>query len=128
MATPQANVSSITQIWNFSKLKGQENYHQWSKKMKSALRYNGLWEIVENGMFAFPADLPEEETVQEQQADGTIVTRITVAEPTQAEAAAYQAELKVWKDLNNHASELIYSMCEDKPAEAIEDEEVAMNR
>ena len=78
--------------------------------MKSALVYSDLWDVVQNANKDFPTDLP-----------------VTPA-PTAAQATAYQAQLKTWKQTNNQASELIYSMCEDKPAEAIEDDEVAMNR
>lgn len=48
--------------------------------------------------------------------------------PTNEQLLAYQAEIKAWEGLNNQAAALIYSMCEDGPAESIEDEEVAMNR
>ena len=102
--------AALTQIWQFPKLKGQENYQPWAKKMKSALKYSGLWEIVEDGSAMFPEDLP------------------TAPAPTEAQALAYQEAVKVWKNLNNQASELIYSMCEDKPSEAIEDVEVAQHR
>lgn len=128
MATMQAFSAAQAQIWDFPKLKGQENYQPWAKKMKSALKFNGLWKIVEQGLETFPADLPVQETVAEQQSDGTIRNRITREGPTEAQVNTYQAEMKTWKGLNNQASELIYTKCEEKPAEAIEDEEFATNR
>ena len=48
--------------------------------------------------------------------------------PTNEHLLADRAETKVWKERNNQAAALIYSMCEDGPAESIEDEEAAMNR
>ena len=50
LASAQAfnlQATAMTQIWNFPKLKGQENYHSWSKKMKSALKHSDLWKIGE---------------------------------------------------------------------------------
>ena len=122
------HAAALTQIWNFPKLKGQENYQPWAKKMRSALKYCGLWDIVEQGIGMFPEDLPERQSEEERLADGTIRTRVIVHGPSNEQVLAYQADMKVWKEVNNQASELIYSMCEDKPAEAIEDDEVAMNR
>ncbi len=122
------NATASTQIWNFPKLKGQENYHRWSKKMKSALKYCGLWDIVENRAIGYPEELPEEQTVIEQLADGTGRQRITVPGPSNEQVQARQVQLKAWQHLNNQAAELIYSMCEENPSVAIEDEDVAMNR
>lgn len=78
--------------------------------MKSALKYSGLWQIVEEGNDIYPGDLPTEPV------------------PTMPQARTHDAALKSWKDLNNQAAELIYLMCEDKPAEAIEEEDVSQNR
>ena len=44
---------------------------------------------------------------------------------SKVEIWAHEASLKSWK---NQASELICSMCDDEPAEGVEDENVAMNR
>lgn len=104
------HAAAMTQIWNFPKLKGQENYQPWSKKMKSALKYSGLWKIVEDGMNVFPTDLPEDPV------------------PTKVQIIAYQANVKTWKELNTQAMELIYSMCEDKPSDVIEDQTYATSR
>ena len=113
MATNQSqsfnmNANALTQIWNFPKLKGQENYQPWSKKMRSALKYCNLWEVVDQGSALFPDNLSDA--------------------PTTAQAAAYKLAVKIWKNLNNQASELIYSMCDEKPAEAIKNDELAINR
>ena len=113
------NAASLTQIWNFPKLKGQENYQPWSKKMKSALEFSGLWDIVEQGPQMFPDDLPKGQT----DAQG----RVTRG-PTEGQVRKYDSNLKEWNTLNSQASELIYSMCEEKPAEAIKEEEIATNR
>lgn len=78
--------------------------------MKSALKYSGLWEIVEPGATLIPKDLHADPA------------------PSEVDIRAYEASLKCWKDLNNQASELIYSMCDDKPAKTIKDEDMAMNR
>ena len=102
--------AALTQIWAFPKLKGQENYQPWAKKMRSALKYSGLWQIVESGRKLFPNDLSVEPP------------------PTEEQVTAYQKSITSWKDLNNQAAELIYSMCEEKPAEAIEDVDLAMSR
>ena len=113
MATTEAfniHATALTQIWNFPKLKGQESYQPWSKKMKSALKYCSLWDIVNQGLTLFPDNLP------------------TNPQPTNEQVLAYNAAMKTWKDFNSQASELIYSMCEDKPAEAIEDKEITMNQ
>ena len=48
--------------------------------------------------------------------------------PTVAAQRTYDAALKAWKDVNNQAAELIYSMCEEKPVEAIEEEDEAYAR
>lgn len=77
MATTQSqsfnmNANALTQIWNFPKLKGQENYQPWSKKMRSALKYCGLWEVVDQGIGIFPDDPP------------------TAPAPTAVQAAAYE--------------------------------------
>ena len=69
----------------------------------------GLWEIVDQGTNIFPKDLPTDPV------------------PTNAQAAAYELAVKRWKDLNNQASKRIDSMCDEKPAKSIEDEDVAMN-
>ena len=37
----------------------------------------------------------------------------------------YEAVYKFWKEVNNQAVALIYSICEDKPVEGIEEERVA---
>lgn len=95
--------------------------------MKSALKYSGLWDVVEQGVELLPEDLPLQRTVQQTLADGTVQNQI-IPGPTNAEVLAYDAAVKAWKDLNNQATELIYSMCEEKPAEAIEDIEHATNR
>ena len=52
--------NALTQIWNFLKLKGQENYQPRSKKIKSALKYYGLWKVVNQGIESFPTDLSED--------------------------------------------------------------------
>ena len=76
--------------------------------MKSALKYSGLWEIVDQGLAKFPEDLPED--------------------AEEAAVLTYQTDLKAWNEVNNQAAELIYSMCEEKPAEAIEDINTAISR
>lgn len=96
--------------------------------MKSALKYCGLWDVVEQGSALFPDDLLEEVIVTDTLADGTHRTRTTVPGLTNQQVLRYETDIKAWKDLNNQASELIYSMCEDKPVEVIEDEEVAIMR
>ena len=106
MAAPQASfnmqtAAAWTHIWSFPKLKGQKNYQLWAKKMKSALKYSGLWHIVEQGSDTYPTDLPIE---------------------------SHEVALKAWKEVNDQAAELIYSMCEKKPAEAIKNEHIAQNR
>ena len=77
MAT-QSNVvqaNGLTQIWNFEKLKGQVNYLPWSN-MKSALRFSGLWEVVESNKI-FLDDLP------------------TALTPTNAQVLTYDAAVKL---------------------------------
>lgn len=128
MATTVHNAGALNQIWSFPKLKGQDNYQPWAKNMKSALRYCGLWEVTEVGLEVFPDDLPVEEIQEETLQDGTVRRRTIKAGPTNAEILVFQKGVKDWKDLNNQAAELIYSMCEEKPKEAIEEEEYAMNR
>ena len=126
MATSQLTIGAgvaLTQIWDFPKLKGQENYHFWLKKMRSALNYCGLWDVVDS-TDSFLTDPSNSRDVL--QADGSITQTQHVA--TQEEALAYQAALKQWKNLNNQAAELIYSMCTEKPADSIEDEPIARNR
>ena len=48
-------------------------------------------------------------------------------EPTPIVVATriYEAAYKSWKEVNNQAVALIYSICEDKPAERIEEERIA---
>ena len=114
MTAPQATfnmqTAALTQIWSFPKLKWRENYQPWAKKMKSALKYSGLWQIVEQGNDTHPDDLP------------------TDPAPTVAATRAHEASVKAWNEVNNKAAALIYSMCEENPAVAIEDEDVAQNR
>ena len=98
-STVMQNVSH-NQIWNFPKLKGQENYEPWSRKMRNALIYCGLWEIVETGKDSFPEDTAT-----------TAPQRLT-----------HEAAVRTWEEKNSQGAALIYSMCEDKPAEAIEEE------
>ena len=128
MATTSNNAAALTQIWTFQRLKGQENYQAWSKNMKSALKYCGLWRVVEEGSASFPDDLPEEQVTQETLQDGSIRNRVIAQRPTNAEVLAYQAKVDRWKELNDQAAELIYSRCDDKPKVAIEDVDLAMNR
>ena len=117
MSTPQPSSSlqmsamaQMTQIWVFPKLKGQENYQSWARKMQSALMFSNLWDIVEQGIDMRSAELP------------------TDPAPTAAATRIYEAAYKSWKEVNNQAAALIYSMCEDKPAEGIEEERVAQLR
>ena len=86
-----AQIDAITQVWNFPKLKGQENYHSWAKKMRKALKYNALWDMVN-------------------------------------EAQTHQTAVTAWKTMNAQAGGLIHSMCEEKPAEKIEDLPTATER
>ena len=53
---------------------------------------------------------------------------IDVAGPTEAQVRQFNTEHDHWMDLNSQTMELIYTMCEDKPREYIEDEEYAQNR
>ena len=101
--------AALIQNWVFPKLKGQENYQPWAEKMESALKNSGLWQTVEQGR-----DVPNDLS----------------ADPpaTEAQIRTNEADPKAWKDVNNQAAELIYTMCEEKPAEAIEEEEIAQNR
>ena len=120
----------MARIWDFPKLKGQENYQPWSKSMKSALRYSRLWEIVERGLEIYPAELPEErshvERANEEHPEDRVV--IDQAGPTEAQTRQFSADHDHWMDLNSQTMELIYTMCEDKPREYIEDEEFAQDR
>lgn len=75
--------NALTQIWNFPKLKGQENYQPWFKKMKSALKYCDLWKVIEQGIEAFFRDLLNEPA------------------STNAQALVYQVTVQTWKDRNN---------------------------
>ena len=129
MTSYAMNPAGLTKIWDFTRLKGQDNYHDWSKNMKSALKYSGLWDIVEQGHELLPDDLPQEEFVMETGVDEQPpVKRVTKPGPSREEVKEYQNDLKKWKDLNNQASELIYTMCDNRPKEAIEDVEHAMSR
>lgn len=114
---------ALTQIWDFLKFKGQENYHFWSKKMRSALNYCGLWDIV-GFMDIFLRDFSTTEEVTAE--DGTVIISTHVF--TRDEVLAYQNAMKEWRSLNNQVSELIYSMCNEKLADSIEDEELVRNR
>lgn len=102
MAAASAGMQNVSrsQIWNFPKLKGQENYESWSKKMRNALIYCGLWEIVETGRDSFPEDTAT-----------TAPQRLT-----------HEAAVRTWEDKNSQSAAFIYLMCEHKPAEAIEEE------
>ena len=104
-STGMQNVSH-NQIWNFPKLKGQENYEPWSKKMRNALTYTGLWEVVETGRASYPEDTAT-----------TAPQRVT-----------HEIAVRTWDEKNSQGAALIYSMCEDKPAEAIEDEASSYDR
>lgn len=114
MATTQASnkhAASLTEIWNFPKLKGRDDYQPWAKRMKSALKYCGLW-VVTSDSNHIPTRPPLDDDVN--------------AVPDRVEA--YDEAEILWTSLNNHASGLIYSMCEETPAESIEDEKIAINR
>ena len=120
--------AATARIWDFPKLKGQENYQPWCKSMKSALRYSRLWDVVED-LSTFPDDLPKEVShVVAATADRPEETVIDTPGPTEAQIKQYDTDINNFKDLNSQASELIYSMCEDKPREYIEDEEFAADR
>ena len=81
--TIQLSHAALTQIWNFPKLKSQQNYQSWVKKMKSALMYSDLWNVVQN-------------------ANKDFLTNLSVTSaPTTAQATAYQTQLKTWKQTNN---------------------------
>ena len=94
-----AQIGAITQVWNFPKLKGQEKYHSWAKKMREALKYNALWDMVNEAQVIPPL----------------------AANATSAQAQAHETQLTVWKAMNAQAGGLIHSMCEEKPADKIED-------
>ncbi|CAF9916357.1 hypothetical protein IMSHALPRED_003053 [Imshaugia aleurites] len=126
MVSNSMNAADPTEIWDFHKLRGRDNYHVWSEKMKSALKYSRLWDVVEQGHALLSDDSSGKQTVQEQQQDGTVTVRVIVPIPEQV--LTYESSLKEWKKLNNQAAELIYTMCEDQPAESIEDVDGAMNR
>ena len=53
---------------------------------------------------------------------------IDKAGPTEAQVLKYAADFDHWTDLNTQAMELIYTICEEKPAESIEEEEWATQR
>ena len=121
--------AAMALIWDFPKLKGQENYHPWSKNMKSALRYSRLWDIVDHGVNMLPDDMPEEESHMEAAANGQPERKvIDKPGPTETQVKQYETSLEHWKDLNSQAMELIYAMCENEPREYVEDEEWATNR
>ena len=98
MATA-AQLDASNQIWNFPKLKGQENYCPWAKKMREALDYNGMWEMVSQKHVISPI----------------------VADATPAQQEAYQASVTTWNTMNTQSKCLIYSMCEDEPGDKITD-------
>ena len=121
--------AALARIWDFPKLKGQENYQPWAKHMKSALKYNRLWDIVEKGVELLPEEPPKEKSHMEQGAEGEQPRRvIDQPGPTVQEALKYKEALDEFQDQNSQAAELIYAMCEDKPAEYIKDDEWATNR
>ena len=101
-----AQIGAITQVWNFPKLKGQENYHSWAKKMREALKYNALWDIVNEAQVVPPL----------------------VANATPEQLQTHQTAVATWKTMNAEAGGLIHSMCEEKPADKIEDLSTATER
>ena len=107
MAMTTASSAIHTQIWIFPKLKGSENYHPWAKKMRSALNFSGYWDIVEKGRGTYPEDTYNQ---------------------TPAQRAIFDGLVNAWNEKNNQAAELIYSMCEEKPGEGVEDEPTAGER
>ena len=125
---PNSNIAAVNQVWIFDKLKGQTNYHPWSKRMKSALKFSRLWDVVDQGTRLLPANLPEEELGHETTPQGEERTWVITPGPTPDEILAYQKAVESWKDLNSQAAELIYTMCEDIPAEAIEETDSAAKR
>ncbi len=96
MAT-SAQFGAASQVWNFPKLKGQQNYYPWAKKMRVALSYNDMWERV---------------STQE-------VPPLIVDNATQEQQQLYQATMVEWRRYNAQAMALIHSMCEEKPGDKI---------
>ena len=94
-----AQIGAMIQVWNFPKLKGQENYHSWAKKMREALKYNTLWDIINEAQIVPPV----------------------VANVTPKQLQAHQTAVTAWKTMNAQAGGLIHSMCEENPADKIED-------
>ena len=104
-STGMQNVSH-NQIWNFPKLKGQENYEPWSKKMRNALIYTGLWEVVDTGRATYPEDTTT----------------------TAPQRLAYEVVIRIWEEKNSQGAALIYFMYKDKLIEAIEEKISSYNR
>ena len=111
----------MARIRDFPKLKGQENYHPWSKNMKSALKCSRLWDIVDYGVDMLRDDVPEEEW--QQQMDNRSGKSLTNPVPPRHKSKQYETDLEHWKDLNSQARELIYALCEEETCEYIEDDE-----
>ena len=104
MTAPHTSVlqsAAMLRIWDFPKLKGQENYQPWAKSMKSALRYSRLWEIVEKGMGLYPSELPEETSHVERANDEHPEDRVVIdrAGPTEAQIKQYNTEHDHWMDM-----------------------------
>ena len=101
-----AQIDAITQVWNFPKLKGQENYYSWAKKTREALKYNALWDMV-----------------NEAQVLSSLVVNAT---PEQLQV--HETQVIAWKVMNAQVEGLIHSMCEEKSADKIEDLSIATER
>ena len=101
-----AQIGAITQIWDLPKLKEQEDYHSWAKKMREALKYNALWDMVNEAQVVPPV----------------------VANATPEQLQAHQTAVTAWKTMNAQAGGLIHSMCEEIPADKIEDLPTATER
>ena len=66
--------SNFSALWNFEKLKGNENYKPWSRSCKNALQTMGIWSAITTD----PPSKPFETVVKEVEGKTTSVTKTDV--------------------------------------------------
>ena len=116
MEDTDVSTSNFTALWNFEKLKGNDNYKAWARSCKNALQTMGVWHTC---LDIIPPQRPSDTIVRE--VDG--ITAITKKTDTvyQAELTAWRTRLTKWHTHDRIARGHIFNKLTETPQDIVED-------
>ena len=107
---------NFTALWNFEKLKGNENYKPWSRSCKNALQTMGIWHAcVESGPPIEPGDTIIKDV------EGKMTSMKKPDDVYQKDLDTWRTKVPIWQAHDRIARGHIFNKLTETPQDIVED-------